>query len=208
LVGFDALETQFRLLKINRTRDKAKELSEIVREDPAVYSKTDIGNILAMISEGNRACGGLVKVCTGYGLVGFVKFLDCYYFTMITQRKEVGCIGGNFVYTIKATEMFTVKQPDQSTSNIFSKIWSKVNKKINQTSSEIAESRYMDLFQFVDMTKDFFFSYTYDLTHSLQHNYVTTKNMANIELADLTRSEEIFEWNYYQTEGCLFNVFG
>ena len=57
-------------------------------------------------------------------------------------------------------------------TNTFKKLWKKLNKKLNQTSWEIAESRYMGLFQFVDMTKDFFFSYTYDLTYSLQRNYV------------------------------------
>lgn len=35
---------------------------------------------------------------------------------------------------------------------------------------ETAEARYLGLFQFIDLTKDFFYSYTYDLTNSLQHN--------------------------------------
>jgi hypothetical protein len=85
--------------------------------------------------------------------------------------------------------------------NVFTKIWNKVNKKINQTSAEIAESRYMGLFQFVDMTKDFFFSYSYDLTHSMQRNYITSMNRANLNFADITKSQEMFEWNYFQTEG-------
>lgn len=200
LVGFDMLETDFRMLKINRTRSTAQDLSEIVYEDPLSYTRSEVGEILEMVNEGNRASGGLVKVCTAYGLVGFVKFLDCFYFTLITQRKEVGCIGGNFIYTIKATEMFSVKQPDSGNKNMFTKIWNKVNKKINQTSAEIAESRYMGLFQFVDMTKDFFFSYSYDLTHSMQRNYIVSMNRANLNFAELTKSQEIFEWNHFQTE--------
>lgn len=35
---------------------------------------------------------------------------------------------------------------------------------------ETAEAKYLGLFQFIDLTKDFFYSYTYDLTNSLQHN--------------------------------------
>lgn len=35
---------------------------------------------------------------------------------------------------------------------------------------ENAEAKYLGLFQFIDLTKDFFYSYTYDLTNSLQHN--------------------------------------
>lgn len=35
---------------------------------------------------------------------------------------------------------------------------------------EIAEAQYLGLFQCIDLSKDFFYSYTYDLTNSLQHN--------------------------------------
>lgn len=38
------------------------------------------------------------------------------------------------------------------------------------TNREIAELRYQGLYQVVDLTKNFFFSYTYDLTRSLQEN--------------------------------------
>ena len=127
-----------------------------------------------------------------------MKFLDCYYFTLIIQKKKVGCIGANFVYSIKATEIFAVKPREEQDNNAFRQIWKKLNKKLNQTASEIAESRYMGLFQFVDLTKDFYFSYTYDLTHSLQHNFIMS--------AETKKSyppyppQEMFEWNYFQTE--------
>jgi hypothetical protein len=55
-----------------------------------------------------------------------------------------------------------------------------LNKKLNQTSAEIAESRYMGLFQFVDITKDFYFSYSYDLTHSLQHNFIMSEKVKTL----------------------------
>ena len=41
------------------------------------------------------------------------------------------------------------------------------------SSLEIAELRYQGLFQFIDLTKNFFFSYTYDLTNSLQTNMLS-----------------------------------
>ena len=204
LVGFDNLETSFRLLKINRAIEKPKELADILHEDQMIYSKTDIADILEMINDGNRTSGGLTKVCSCFGLVGFVKFLDCFYFTLITQKREVGCIGGNFVYSVKATEIFAVRRREETNSNAFTKLWKKLNKKINQTSSEIAESRYMGLFQFVDMTKDFFFSYTYDMTRTLQHNYITSANKT--PESKLPESQEIFAWNYYQTHGELHSL--
>ena len=43
----------------------------------------------------------------------FVKFLDCFYFTLIMQKKEVGCIGGNYIYAIKSTEIFPIRKRDE-----------------------------------------------------------------------------------------------
>lgn len=202
----------FRLIKINRLILKPKSLAEIVREDDLVYTAEDIAEILKMIDEGNKTSGGLVKISSGFGVVGFVKFLDCFYLILITQRKEVGCIAGNYIYSIKATDMFPVRPRDEPETNAFRSIWKKLNKKLSQTSNEIAESRYMGLFQFVDMTKDFFFSYTYDLTNSLQHNYMhaatcknrNLQNPANAQEQMPVEPQEIFQWNHYQTHGTYY----
>ena len=95
LVGFDEDETTFRVLKIDRRVEKPVSLNEIVHEDSMVYNKTELHAMLQMINEGNKTSGGLIKISAACGLIGFVKFLDCYYFTLITQRKEVACIGIN-----------------------------------------------------------------------------------------------------------------
>ena len=56
-------------------------------------------------SFGNGAVGGggLKPVCKAYGVLGFIRFLDCYYLTLITKRAKVGSIGGNSIYTIKVS---------------------------------------------------------------------------------------------------------
>ena len=56
----------------------------------------------------------------------------------------------------------------------------------------------MGLFQFVDMTKDFYFSYSYDLTHSLQHNFIMSGD--GKKSFPSSPSQEMFEWNHFQTE--------
>ena len=122
-------------------------------------------------------------------------------------------IVGNLVYSIKSTEMFPIRPRDDPNSNAFRKLWNKLNKKLSQTSAEIAESRYMGLFQFVDMTKDFFFSYTYDLTRSLQHNYVSLTNQKErckatqsypYPCIDAFHPQEAFEWNHFQLQGLFY----
>jgi phosphatidylinositol 3,5-bisphosphate 5-phosphatase len=179
LVGCDAVETYFRVLKLNRSILKPKSLDEILTEDPLVYNKDELGFMLEMIHEGNKTTGGLTRTTIAYGLVGFVKFLDCYYFTLITQKKKVGCVGSNFIYSIKAAEVFAIR-PREETSGELSimKFWKTVNRKLNKTNTDQAESRYMGLFQFIDISKDFFFSYTYDLTHTLQHNFLMSSSNA------------------------------
>lgn len=198
LVGYNDAETAYRFLKINREIVKPQSLSEIVREDPLVYTANEIADILDMIHEGNKTSGGLIKVCDACAIVGFMKFLNGYYLILITQRKEVGCIAGNFIYSIKATEMFPIKPREEPESNTFKLIWKSLNKRLTQTNNEIAENRYLGLFQFVDMTKDFFFSYSYDLTHTLQHNFIVTNTKSYYP------PQEMFEWNHYQINGEYF----
>lgn len=210
LVGYDISETHYRLLKIDRRVEKPKSLAQIISEDPIAYNKADLKEMLHMVAEGNRSAGGLVKVASAFGLVGFVKFLDCYYMTLIMQKKKVGCLAGNFIYTIKETQVFPIRPKDEQDNNAFKSLWKKLNKKLNQTSAEIAEARYFGLFQFVDLSKDFFFSYSYDLTHSLQHNYIIAKKQdspaskpkttGSPQCAVPPSTQDMFEWNFYQTE--------
>lgn len=85
----DNLGTQYRVLKIDRRITNPAFLADICQEDPVVYNALDIIEMLEMINEGNRASGGLRQLAKGFGIVGFVKFLDCYYLNFITQRKAV-----------------------------------------------------------------------------------------------------------------------
>lgn len=54
-----------------------------------MYTPIDMIEMLDMIHEGNRTVGGLSMTAKGYGIVGFVRFLDCYYLNFITQRRLV-----------------------------------------------------------------------------------------------------------------------
>lgn len=149
-----------------------------------------------MINEGNKASGGITKICSAYGIFGFIKFVSGYYLILITQRKEVGCLAGHIIYTIKSTEMIPIKPKEDTNGNSLQLIWKKINKKLSQTANELAESRYLSLFQFLDISKDFFFSYTYDLTNSFQCNYMHIKNKLSSP-----KYQDRYEWNYFQMKG-------
>eukprot|EP00903_Cladosiphon_okamuranus_P008585 g8235.t1 len=207
LTASDRSETTYRVLKLDRRVVNPTSLADICQEDPVVYTPIDMIEMLDMIHEGNRTVGGLTMTAKGYGIVGFVRFLDCYYLNFITQRRLVGAIGGNLIYAVKATEMFAIKPADSATgtlssaaahgndSNAFVSALAQVNRRLNPTPRETAEAKYLGLFQFIDLTKDFFYSYTYDLTNSLQHNMTaaTSKTFPPPPFKDM------YAWNFHQT---------
>jgi hypothetical protein len=114
----------------HNSKPTLRPLSEFLTEDPHIYSQEEIADLLDTIHEGNRflradqsshqqrsttaspdgnttnnnnaaGTGGLKPIVRAYGIVGFVRFLDCYYLTLITRRAKVGNIGGNGIFTIK-----------------------------------------------------------------------------------------------------------
>lgn len=89
-----------------------RSLSSFCIEDPHVYSQEEIQDMLDMIHSGNKHAGGLRPITKAYGIVGFIRFLDCYYLTLITKRLKVGSIGGCAIYSIKGTETFPIKPAD------------------------------------------------------------------------------------------------
>ncbi|XP_060172346.1 phosphoinositide phosphatase SAC3-like [Lycium barbarum] len=174
IIGRDKSRTYWRVLKIDRM-----EPSELnIREDSATYTERECSDLLRRIHEGNKSTGGLKFVSTCYGIVGFINFLGPYYMLLITKRRQIGAICGHAVYAITKSEMIPV--PNAATRS----------KMVNYSS----ENRYRKLLCMVDLTKDFFFSYSYHVMRSLQ------KNMCNNESGpDLY--DTMFVWNEYLTRG-------
>ena len=200
-------------------------LSDFLSEDSNVYSQEEIKEMLDMIHDGNRMTrsdqpgessggsgGGLKPIVKAYGIVGFIRFLDCYYLTLITRRAKVGSIGDNGIYTIKNTETIPLKPAERrpgsddnaDPSSVLLSMWNRGKRSVGLglTNREIAELRYQGLYQVVDLTKNFYFSYTYDLTRSLQENFLatTTKTFPPPPF------KEMYSWNWFLTrefEGCL-----
>ena len=103
-----------RVLKIDRRAPLHGQLADICSEDPTVYSPLDIIAMLDMIHEGNKSSGGLRRVSAAVGIVGFVRFLGCFYLTLITARKRVGAIRGNMIYAVSGTETFPIRRDASS----------------------------------------------------------------------------------------------
>lgn len=144
-------------------------LSEFLTEDPNIYTQEEIKDMLDMIHDGNRMTmadgtagsrshggqrgGGLKPIVKAYGIVGFVRFLENYYLTLITKRSKVGNIGGHGIYTIKNTETVPLKPAEQGPlpgsedldpSSVLLSMWNRGKRSVGLglTNREIAELRY------------------------------------------------------------------
>ncbi|XP_057428717.1 phosphoinositide phosphatase SAC3-like isoform X2 [Lotus japonicus] len=174
MIGRDKNRTCWRVLKIDR-QDPA-ELN--VCEDSTTYTENECSDLLRRIHEGNKSTGGLKFVTTCYGIVGFVKFLGPYYMLLITKRRQIGAICGHAVYAVSKSEMIPLRN-------------SSANSNITDAKNE---NRYKKLLCMVDLTKDFFFSYSYHIMRSLQ------RNLCENETGHVLY-ETMFVWNEFLTQG-------
>ncbi|XVF30074.1 hypothetical protein REPUB_Repub16aG0025500 [Reevesia pubescens] len=173
LIGSDRNKKFFRVLKIDRSEPSDLNISE----DPVVYSPQEIKNLLQRIAEGNRATGGLNFVAKVFGIVGCIKFLESYYLILVTKRRQIGCICGHAIYSIDESQLITIPHVSIQSDVAHSK----------------TELRYKKLLSSVDLTKDFFYSYTYPIMQSLQKNVLSAGKEG-------MPYDNIFVWNAYLTQ--------
>ncbi|KAK6264332.1 hypothetical protein QUC31_012468 [Theobroma cacao] len=179
MIGRDKNRAFWRLLKIDRL--DPSELT--ILEDSTTYSEIECCDLLRRIHEGNRSTGGLKFVTACYGIVGFVKFLGPYYMLLITKRRKIGAICGHTIYAITKSEMIPIPNSPVQSNVAYSK----------------DEKRYKKLLCTVDLTKDFFFSYSYNVMHSLQRNLCKDET-------GLLNYETMFVWNEFLTQGIRNNL--
>ena len=108
-----------------------------------------------------------------------------YYLLLITARKKVAKIGYHDIYQVKDIKMVSLFRYSNS-------------------SMSTDETRYVDLFKQIKIGEGFYFSYTYDLTHTMQHNVMRrmrkSENKAETAVRDIEEHEPFeshFLWNNY-----------
>ncbi|KAG7387273.1 hypothetical protein PHYBOEH_008319 [Phytophthora boehmeriae] len=187
VVCSDRHYTSFRMFELDRMVDRPNKLEQVLKEDKRVYDWEQMEARLQSLAElaRVRGTGNLIRAFTAVAIVGCIRFLRGYYFIFVTQRRKIGCIGGNSIYGISATQQLNLSPPEEGLT-----AWSRLNRWFNPSPEEEAEARYLGLFHFLDLTKDFYFSYSYDITHTLQHNMTT----------EHSGPAEMFTWNSYLTQ--------
>ncbi|KAL1419132.1 hypothetical protein MTO96_005244 [Rhipicephalus appendiculatus] len=154
LVGSNNTQTKFRVLEIDRTETNKL----LVFDDKVEYNNREIREFLSEINQGKKmpktgqkGNSGLNRTVSAFGIVGFVRFLEGYYIILITKRRRIAIVGHHTIYKVEDTRM--VYLPNNTDHSVHPD-----------------ENRYVKIFQNVDLSSNFYFSYSYDLTHTLQYN--------------------------------------
>ncbi|KAL2856917.1 SacI domain protein [Aspergillus pseudodeflectus] len=182
MVGMDLSDTRFRILKIDRTSE-TDDLNII--EDDIVYTKREMSQLLDAIDDGNKSSGGLKLKCSAWALLGFIRFTGAFYMLLVTKRSQVAMLGGHYVYKIDGTELISLTTP--SSSSRF------------KPEKNPEEARYIAILNNLDLTRAFYFSYSYDVTHTLQHNINRDRKLHQDGLPRelLQDYNTMFIWNHH-----------
>lgn len=181
IVGADLLDSAFRILKIDRT---AEEGQLVIIEDDIVYTRKETYQILNAVDEGNRATGGLKLKTAFWGLLGFVRFTGPYYMIYVSKRSQVAVIGGHYIYQIDKTESMALQTSAQA----------KV-----KSERHVDETRYLSILTNLDLSRSFYFSYSYDVTRTLQHNIMRERDALQQGLPEPLEWDhnDMFVWNHH-----------
>lgn len=181
LVGSDIMDSRSRVLKIDRTAE-VTDLS--IAEDEIVYTKKEMNQLLNAVDDGNKTTGGLKLKCSTWGLLGFIRFTGAYYMLMITKRSQVAMIGGHYVYQVDGTELVPLATPPSTRFKV---------------DRHPEEARFIGILSNLDLSRSFYFSYSYDITRTLQHNIIREREALQQGRLHPAQQDcnEMFVWNQH-----------
>lgn len=186
IVGSNARRNLYRIIEIMSDEDGAGK-PVIIEDKSFFYTRHDMVELLAGLNETTE--GGIHKVAHAVGLVGLIRFTQGYYLSVVTKSSQVAVLGGHYIYHIDESKLiplhFNYRRPSKYSD----------------------EERLLSIFKYLDLGKTFYFSYTYDVTNSVQTNFMRHK------LGDASTSDsnepcknsfnERFVWNNFLLEPVL-----
>ncbi|PRW58397.1 phosphoinositide phosphatase SAC1 [Chlorella sorokiniana] len=171
MVSFTLYQTPQRLFIVRHSREGGEEHWRVLRvdrtssefaatEDPTCcYTKPQLQRLLATLHAGNQRHGGLQLVCEAHAIIGCVQFLEGPYLLLCTKRRFLGAICGHKVYGIDATALLPVLCP-VAHRQLF-----------GSAQPSTAEVRYRKLLAGVQLSRDFFFSYSWPVHQTAQRTF-------------------------------------
>ncbi|KAI9778244.1 MAG: phosphatidylinositol-3,5-bisphosphate 5-phosphatase [Candelina submexicana] len=184
IVGGDIMDRRFRILKIDRTAEPG-DLS--IAEDDIIYTKKEMKQLLNAVDDGNKSTGGMKLKCSTWAILGFIRFTGAWYMMLITKRSQVAMIGGHYIYQVDGTELVPLTT---ATGSRF------------KSDRNAEEARFLSILHNIDLSRSFYFSYSYDITRTLQHNMMRERQALRDGLSHPAHADlnAMFVWNHYLLE--------
>lgn len=194
IFGANRNKSAWRVLTIDRREMRDPQLYA----DSTTYSRPEVAEMMQRIHAGNLSTGGATHVATASAIVGLIRFLKGPYLVMITNKSRLGTVCGHPVYGVADTKVVQICDHGEvdgmerkGIKSLFGEDAARGISRLARADEERMERRYFRMFCELDMSNDFFFSYTFALNNHLQAN-VTRKRSS---LA--TSFESMFVWNAY-----------
>ncbi len=116
-----------------------------------------------------------------YCIYGMIRLTESYYLICVTKAEVEAIIHGHYIYKILDTITISVTYRVRYT---------------------MEETKYKSILSNVDFSSGFYFSYTYDLTNSLQEQ--TKQSLMNAESKGSSlKLQDMYIWNYFALEPIL-----
>eukprot|EP01059_Diplonema_ambulator_P025137 TRINITY_DN42126_c0_g1_i1.p1 TRINITY_DN42126_c0_g1~~TRINITY_DN42126_c0_g1_i1.p1 ORF type:complete len:1600 (+),score=573.58 TRINITY_DN42126_c0_g1_i1:43-4842(+) len=177
IIACDINRTVYNVLKLDRMCEDELSVSEDRTEYTIVQTKMLLDTLRAAFrTDDKKGSSGFRHLASGYGIFGVIKFTKGYNLILITKRKKVAQLGPHMIYELADTEFISITNTG-----------GKVSKE---------ESKYREIFLGFETKKDFYFSYTYDLSHTLQFNCQRTAKQRK-QLPDFAYFDDMFVFNSY-----------
>ena len=153
VVGADRTGRACRLMQMDRTTPMDINL----QEDPTIYPSFALAERAALMQIQASGCP-LERTLKFAALLGFLR-LPKVFLVLVLKRDRVGSIGGRWLYTVSEWKLKALGHKSYD------------NKKTAPITAKYKSLILSD----IEMNRDFFFSYFYDITHTLQHNLLAWK---------------------------------
>ncbi|EEB07206.1 inositol polyphosphate phosphatase [Schizosaccharomyces japonicus yFS275] len=138
-----------------------------MQEGQTVYNTAQKNSILDSLASGNAVTGGLTHIADARAILGLMRFTAGYYLYVCVEASAIAIIGGHHVFHVEKTELIPLTLHATTVSN--------------------EEKWFMTCIQRLDLSKAFYFSYTYDLTQTTQYNFTHPRLQNGVR--------EMFMWN-------------
>jgi len=188
IVGNDIDSSAFKILEIKRPSIQDNE-KVYAKELTKSYNMEDLQCVL-------NAHKASLLYENVFCIFGLIKLMKEHYLIIVTNASIIGTLNGSNIYTISDTALVPLTYRRRKT---------------------IDDDRYKSILQYMQLNKGFYFSYSYDLSNTLQTNYsksetINLRFIWNSHLLDMfismfhaveISSNTLDRWLVYVMHGCI-----